>query len=101
MVIGWLALLLLLEVVAEILLQQWASFNKDSFLVAGVLAYAALALAFANAMKHTTLSNFNAMWQSGNLLVVGIYGVLVLGEPLRLRQKLGFASALIAILLLR
>jgi multidrug transporter EmrE-like cation transporter len=101
MVAGWLALLLALEVAAEVLLQQWATLNNKLFLVAGVMAYAALALVFANAMKHATLSSFNAMWQSGNLLVVGVYGVLALGEPFGMKQKLGFASALAAILLLR
>ena len=99
--LGWLVPLLSLEICAELLLQHWAKTRACSHLAAGVGAYVALAFTFALAMRSDALTTLNSAWQCGNVVLVSLYGLLVLREPLTARQKVGVLAAGIAVFLVR
>ena len=93
--------LLLLEVAAETAIKEWTVSRRAFFLAGGVAAYVLVAFALAySLLRVPQLSIVNAVWQTSNLVILSVLGVLVYKEKLSERQKLGIALAVIASVLL-
>lgn len=95
--IGGVALLLALESGAEALLKTSAQNKRALSLLGGVGLYAVVGLAFGMLLRvNSNLTLMNALWQTGNLVVVTLIGVLVFGESLTVVQWIGVALAILA-----
>lgn len=91
--IGIAALLTAIEVLAEVLLHKWAQTRQIAFLFGGIVAYVALAVVFASVMVRNKLTVVNTLWQSFNIMSVGLVGTLILKESIGHRQKVGLVLA--------
>ena len=95
--LAWAALLVALEVCAEISLERWAKTQKHALLALGVMIYIALAFCFGLALRRSRqLVLLNTAWQSLNIVVVALVGVLVMKEKFTGRRRLGVLFGVMA-----
>ncbi len=81
-VIGFVCVCVLLETLAEIFLNKWAKptfrANTDGkawMMVLGIVLYVGIAVAYAFALKHGSVTVANAWWQCLSLIVITIVGI--------------------------
>jgi multidrug transporter EmrE-like cation transporter len=92
--------LLTLESLAVVFLKQWAVNKKSAkiTLVVGVSLYAILAIVLAYILKMfpSEMVVINTLWQTINIIVITLIGVIVYKEPISKIQKLGIILAVVA-----
>lgn len=94
------AVLLSLEAGAETMLQSSIHGSSGNFmkLVGGISLYAAVGVAFWLVLKFSgsNLTVTNALWQTTNIVVITLIGVLAFGNALRPIEWIGVLLAVIA-----
>lgn len=99
-VFGLVLVCVVLEILAEVVLNIWAKPTEASqniprglFLVSGLVLYCLIGLVYGNALKHGEVTLANAMWQCLALLTVTAVGVSVFGDQPSTGQWAGIGIA--------
>ena len=99
-VFGSVLVCVVLEILAEVVLNIWAKPTEASqniprglFLVSGLVLYCLIGLVYGNALKHGEVTLANAMWQCLALLTVTTVGVSVFGDRPSTGQWAGIGIA--------
>ncbi|MBD52925.1 MAG: hypothetical protein CL450_06480 [Acidimicrobiaceae bacterium] len=99
-VFGLVLVCVVLEILAEVVLNIWAKPTEASqniprglFLVSGLVLYCLIGLVYGNALKHGEVTLANAMWQCLALLTVTAVGVSVFGDRPSTGQWAGIGIA--------
>ena len=66
-----------------------------------ILVYGMQPLIFYNALKFTSLTVMNLMWDLSSDILVTLIGLFIFKETLTLKQKMGVSLGLIAVFLLK
>jgi multidrug transporter EmrE-like cation transporter len=77
-VIGFVCVCVLLETVAEIVLNKWAKpkfGGGNSLMVIGIACYVGIAVAYAHGLSHGSVTVANAWWQCLSLIVITVVGI--------------------------
>lgn len=91
------SIVVVFDVTGAVLLRIWIENSRPPVLLAGILAFAIAALAFAYSMRYEGLAAANAIWIGASVVLVSLLGITVFGEELSFRQLIGIVLVVIGI----
>lgn len=99
--LGLAAVLVALEVYAEVNLERWARSRSHWLFIRGLSAYMVIAVVFGLAMTRVkNLTVLNTIWQCSNLVVVALFGTYVLKQKLKPLHALGVVLGAVSCVLI-
>lgn len=96
----FIAIAVIIEIIADILFKKWTLTNKTSFIVLGMILYATGTFFWAVSLKYELLSKAVIIFTLVNLIAIVAVGVLIFNEQLNTMNKIGIALGIISIFLL-
>lgn len=99
--IAWLALAVVLEILANILLKYSNGFRRPLYGLSSIIAVLAAFSALAQAVKGSDLSVAYALWGGFGIVATAAAGWILFGQRLNRRGWLGIAVLLIGMVLMK
>lgn len=98
--LSWLFLGGIAYTIGDIVLKKWAVTDDKLFYIIGMVFYMSGMVILANSFKTVNIASASAMITIFNIITLALVSVFVYGEPLSMRQYVGIAMAIGAILVL-
>lgn len=90
-----------IEVGAEVALASWAQKGKSLwFLVLGILCYTVIGGVYGQALRFSTITVGNSLWQCFSLVSIAVIGVLFFGDRPTVGQWAGIGVTAVGTILL-
>lgn len=99
--IAWLALAVVLEILANILLKYSNGFRRPLYGLSSIIAVLAAFSALAQAVKGIELSVAYALWGGFGIVATAAAGWILFGQRLNRRGWLGIAVLLVGMVLIK
>lgn len=94
------AVAVVFEIVADVLLKRWSIENRWPVLAGGLLLYFIGTVFWAYSLRYEQLSRAIVIFTVVNLVVISLVGVLLFDEKLSLWNKAGIGLGVVSVLLL-
>jgi len=94
------AVAVVFEIVADVLLKRWAIANRWPILAVGLFLYFVGTVFWAFSLRYEHLSRAIVVFTVVNLVVITFVGVLLFQEKLTLWNKIGIGLGTVSVLLL-
>ena len=99
-IILYLVILVLLEASAIDMITRWKENRHSYFLIYAVLLYNMVTLFFAFILKDApSVTVTNSLWQSLNIIIITMLGLLIYKDKLTTVQIIGLIFAVLAVLI--